>query len=39
MGRIRLLVLDVDGTMTDGKFYVDGSVGEFKRFDARTGWG
>ncbi len=39
MGRIRLLVLDVDGTMTDGKFYVDGGGGEFKRFDARDGMG
>ncbi len=36
---IRLFVMDVDGTMTDGAIYLDGSVGEFKRFDVRDGLG
>lgn len=39
MRRIRLLVLDVDGTLTDGKIYLDGSGGEFKRFDVHDGMG
>ena len=39
MRRIRLLVLDVDGTLTDGKIYLDGSGGEFKRFDIHDGMG
>lgn len=36
---IRLFVMDVDGTMTDGAVYLDGSGGEFKRFDVRDGLG
>ncbi|NLK30515.1 MAG: HAD family hydrolase, partial [Aminobacterium colombiense] len=30
---IKLLVLDVDGTLTDGGVYLDGRGNEFKRFD------
>jgi len=33
---IRALVLDVDGVLTDGGLYLDGS-GEMKRFNARDG--
>lgn len=36
---IKLFVMDVDGTMTDGAVYLDGSGGEFKRFDVRDGLG
>ncbi len=36
---IRLLVMDVDGTLTDGKIYI-GSNGElFKAFSAKDGYG
>lgn len=37
--RIKLLVLDVDGTLTDGGVYMDGQGGEFKRFHVRDGMG
>lgn len=36
---IRLLALDVDGTLTDGGLYMDGSGNEFKRFDIQDGMG
>lgn len=36
---IRLLALDVDGTLTDGGVYMDGLGGEFKRFDVKDGMG
>ncbi len=36
---IRLLALDVDGTLTDGGVYLDGEGNEFKRFDIRDGMG
>lgn len=39
MKRIKLLVLDVDGTLTDGGVYMDGLGGEFKRFDIHDGMG
>jgi 3-deoxy-D-manno-octulosonate 8-phosphate phosphatase (KDO 8-P phosphatase) len=39
MKAIRLFVLDVDGTLTDGGLYMDGRGGEFKRFDVRDGMG
>ena len=39
MGRIRFLVMDVDGTLTDGKIYM-GSQGELaKAFDIKDGAG
>lgn len=36
---IRLLVTDVDGTMTDGGMYYDMHGNEWKRFDTRDGMG
>lgn len=36
---IRLLALDVDGTLTDGGIYMDGLGGEYKRFDVKDGMG
>lgn len=39
MGKIKLLVMDVDGTMTDGKIYM-GKGGELmKAFDIKDGYG
>lgn len=37
--KIRLLVLDVDGVMTDGRIYLDGRGEEIKVFDVRDGYG
>lgn len=39
MAKVRLLVLDVDGVLTDGGLWIDGSGREFKRFDVRDGLG
>jgi len=36
---IKLFALDVDGTLTDGGVYMDGSGSEYKRFDIRDGYG
>jgi 3-deoxy-D-manno-octulosonate 8-phosphate phosphatase (KDO 8-P phosphatase) len=36
---VRLLVLDVDGTLTDGGIYLGPQGEEFKRFDAHDGHG
>ena len=36
---IRLLVLDVDGTMTDGGVYYDASGNELKKFAIKDGAG
>lgn len=39
MGKIKYLVMDVDGTLTDGKIY-QGNTGEiFKAFDVKDGYG
>lgn len=39
MRQIKVFVMDVDGTMTDGKIYM-GSAGEvFKAFDIKDGYG
>lgn len=39
MSRIKLLVMDVDGTLTDGKIYM-GAEGEMmKAFDVKDGYG
>ncbi len=35
--RVRWLVLDVDGVLTDGKIILDGGEGEWKAFDVRDG--
>jgi 3-deoxy-D-manno-octulosonate 8-phosphate phosphatase (KDO 8-P phosphatase) len=37
--RIRLLTLDVDGVLTDGRIYVDDAGNEFKAFNALDGQG
>ncbi len=39
LSRIRLLMLDVDGTLTDGGVYLDNGVGEFKKFCTKDGLG
>lgn len=36
---IRLLVLDVDGTMTDGGVYYDATGNELKKFAIKDGAG
>ena len=36
---IRAIVMDVDGTLTDGGIYLDDAGTEFKRYDARDGLG
>lgn len=36
---VRLLVLDVDGVLTDGSIYVDAAGAETKRFHVRDGFG
>jgi YrbI family 3-deoxy-D-manno-octulosonate 8-phosphate phosphatase len=37
--RIKLLVLDVDGTLTDGGIYITESGDQFKKFNAKDGTG
>ena len=37
--KIRLLVLDVDGVLSDGKIYTSASGEAFKRFDVKDGLG
>ena len=37
--RIRLLALDVDGVLTDGRLYFDNQGNEFKAFSVRDGMG
>ena len=37
--KIKLIVLDVDGTLTDGGVYYDSNGNEFKRFDVKDGLG
>lgn len=37
--RIKLLVLDVDGTMTDGGVYIDANGVQSKKFNIRDGMG
>lgn len=39
MNDIRLLVLDVDGTLTDGGLYLDSTGNETKKFSVRDGAG
>ena len=38
-GKIKLVVLDVDGTLTDGGIYYDAQGNEIKRFDVKDGLG
>lgn len=37
--KIKLIVLDVDGTLTDGGIYYDSQGNEIKRFDVKDGLG
>lgn len=37
--KIRLLLLDLDGVLTDGGIFIDGRGDEVKRFDVRDGHG
>jgi len=39
MKRINYLVMDVDGTLTDGKVYLGNSGEEFKAFNIKDGYG
>ena len=39
LGKIRLLLLDVDGVMTDGRIIYDDRGGETKAFDVKDGHG
>ena len=39
MNKIRLLVMDVDGTLTDGKIYMGSNGEQFKAFDVKDGCG
>lgn len=39
LSKIRLLLLDVDGIMTDGRIYYDANGGEIKSFDVKDGHG
>lgn len=38
MGNIKLLILDVDGTLTDGKIYISNSGEEMKAFNVKDGY-
>ncbi|MFC1769657.1 KdsC family phosphatase [Nitrospirota bacterium] len=37
--KVKLLILDVDGVMTDGTIVLDGKEGEYKAFNVRDGHG
>ncbi|MDP2941913.1 MAG: hypothetical protein Q8O36_00140 [Candidatus Omnitrophota bacterium] len=37
--KIKLLILDVDGVMTDGRIIYDNFGDEFKAFDVQDGYG
>lgn len=37
MNNIKLIILDVDGTLTDGKIYYDNNGNEIKAFNAKDG--
>lgn len=39
MRKIKLLVMDVDGTLTDGKIYMSANGEQFKAFDIKDGCG
>lgn len=39
ISRIRLLILDVDGTLTDGGVYITDEGKQFKKFNVRDGMG
>ena len=37
--KIKLFISDVDGVFTDGSFFINGELGEFKKFNALDGLG
>lgn len=37
--KIKMLIMDVDGTLTDGKIYIGASGEEFKAFNVKDGYG
>lgn len=39
MGRIEYLIMDVDGTLTDGKIYIGNQGETFKAFSIKDGYG
>ncbi len=39
LGKIKILVMDVDGTLTDGKVFLSASGDEMKKFSIRDGMG
>lgn len=39
MSKVKILVMDVDGTLTDGKIYMGNSGEEMKAFDVKDGCG
>ena len=39
LSKIRCLVMDVDGVLTDGRIILDASGAEYKAFDAHDGYG
>lgn len=39
MMKIKLLLMDVDGTLTDGRIYLSGCGEEFKAFNIKDGYG
>lgn len=39
MYKTKILIMDVDGTLTDGKIYMSGSGELFKAFDIKDGYG
>lgn len=38
MGKIKYFIMDVDGTLTDGKIYMDNNGEIFKAFDVKDGY-
>ena len=39
LAKITLIVIDVDGTMTDGGIYIDSNRDEIKKFNIKDGAG
>ena len=37
--KIKMFIMDVDGTLTDGKIYIGSEGEEFKAFDVKDGYG
>lgn len=39
LNKIKMLIMDVDGTLTDGKIYIGAQCEEFKAFNVKDGYG